>query len=91
MARPASYSVEIDKTNKNLKNGDRVVLLEHMDGHCSATLTVLAGTEGIVVNARTPKVTQLTGSSPFFANVDCKIGNATVRVRPYHYQLRRQN
>ena len=93
MARPASYSVEKDKTNPKLKDGDTVFLTEDMDVETGrGVITILpAGTEGVVVDARTPKVRQLPGTSPYFANVDCNIGNCVVRVRPYHYQLRRRN
>jgi len=105
MSKLLEYRPKKDRTNYKLRDGDRVALREPVKipgyfydpdsplamprgyweiGH------VLPGAEGVVVHARTPKVRQERGTSPYFANVDvCMPDGSKVRVRPYHYQLRR--
>jgi hypothetical protein len=70
------------KTNPKIVNGIRVRLLLNTitDGKLIA-----AGVNGVVVHALTPKVTQKSGTSPYFANVDLADGT---RIRVPHGALK---
>lgn len=69
------------KTNLKIVDGIRVRLLFRTiaDG-----VQILPGAEGVVVHARTPKVFNKAGTSPYFANVDLTNGT---RIRVPHGAL----
>jgi hypothetical protein len=90
-----------DLTNYKLKDGDTVELLNpvKVDGYvfCEATmtrgswgkLTMLTGSSGVCIRARTPRVWAKPGESLYFANVDIPYMGEIHRVRVKHNELRR--
>ena len=69
------------KTNPKIVDGVKVRLLftTIADG-----VSIDPGAEGVVVHARTPKVYNKAGTSPYFANVDLTNGT---RIRVPHGAL----
>jgi len=70
------------KTNTKIVKGIKVRLLFNTitDGN-----QIAAGVDGVVVHARTPKVYNKAGTSPYFANVDLIDGT---RIRVPHGALK---
>ena len=89
------------KTNYRLKDGDRVEILypAKVDGYwqddkfvargCWESHYIVAGTEGVVVRARTPSVRSDDGLTEYFANIDINHCGIVSRVRLHHDQFRR--
>jgi hypothetical protein len=89
------------KTNYRLKDGDKVKLKsaavvgnyfydpEIAPRGVWSTLTLLPGTVGTVVKARTPKVTAKKGDSLYFANIDIPYMETVYRVRVDHAHIKR--
>jgi hypothetical protein len=86
----AAWENDNKRTNYHLCDGDTVILKVDTKGQFSnGYFTVPAGTQGIVINARTTRVAMFAGNqSKYFANVDVIIDGQKGRIRVPHGALR---
>lgn len=76
-------------TNYRLKDKDIVFLQADTKGHGKDIRIIPKGTLGVVVLARTPRVTAKRGQSLYFANVDVNMGDEGMyRIRVPHGALK---
>lgn len=82
--RDEAWEKDNRRTNRRLRDGDRVVLKYHTIADFD--VPVPAGVSGIVVHARTVRVRR----PGYFANVDVVVDGVTRRVRVPHNALRKR-
>lgn len=83
-----AWGLDNRKTNYRLADGDAVELISRTRGDANkGYIAVPAGTRGIVIHAKTPRVR----GQGYFANIDCTMDGVEglVRVRVPHNALRK--